>query len=77
MPDFVKRGIAVTLGTDDPGMFHTDLLTEYSKVAGLGVSTPQLVKLMEQGFHSAFLPADEKRKYLVDFRAAADSAGLL
>src|SRR5208282_2281105 len=71
LPDFVKRGIAVTLGTDDPGMFDTELLTEYSKVAGLGVSTAHLVKLMEQGFHSAFLPPDEKRKYLVDFRAAA------
>src|SRR5580698_1642982 len=77
LPDFVKRGIAVTLSTDDPGMFHTDLLTEYSNVASLGVSTPHLVKLMEQSFHAAFLPPDEKRKYLVDFRAAADSAGLL
>src|SRR6202050_1773292 len=37
LPDFIKRGISVTLSTDDPGMFHTDLLTEYSKVAGLGV----------------------------------------
>ena len=77
LPDFIKRGIAVTLSTDDPGMFHTDLLTEYSNVASLGVSTPHLVKLMEQSFHAAFLPPDEKRKYLVDFRAAADSAGLL
>ena len=32
---------------------------------------------MEQSFHAAFLPPDEKRKYLVDFRAAAKSAGLL
>ena len=77
LPDFIKRGIAVTLSTDDPGMFHTDLLTEYSNVASLGVSTPQLVKLMEQSYHAAFLPPDEKRKYLVDFRAAAESAGLL
>jgi aminodeoxyfutalosine deaminase len=77
LPDFIKRGIAVTLSTDDPGMFHTDLLTEYSNVASLGVTTPQLVRLMEQSFHAAFLPPEDKRKYLVDFRAAADSAGLL
>ncbi|HEY4949940.1 MAG TPA: adenosine deaminase [Candidatus Acidoferrales bacterium] len=77
LPDFIKRGIAVTLSTDDPGMFDTDLLTEYSNVASLGVSTQHLVQLMEQSFHAAFLPPDEKRKYLVDFRTAADSAGLL
>jgi aminodeoxyfutalosine deaminase len=77
LPDFLKRGIAVTLSTDDPGMFDTDLLTEYSKVAGLGVSTAHLVKLIEQSFHAAFLPPDEKRKYLVAFRAAAGSAGLV
>jgi len=67
----------VTLSTDDPGMFHTDLLTEYSNVASLGVATPQLLRLMEQSFHAAFLPPEDKRKYLLDFRAAADSAGLL
>jgi aminodeoxyfutalosine deaminase len=77
LPDFIKRGIAVTLSTDDPGMFHTDLLTEYSNVASLGVTTPQLVRLMEQSFHAAFLPPEDKRKYLLDFRAAANSAGLL
>jgi len=77
LPDFIKRGIAVTLSTDDPGMFHTDLLTEYSNVASLGVTTPQLLRLMEQSFHAAFLPPEDKRKYLVDFRTAVDSAGLL
>ena len=77
LPNFIKRGISVTLSTDDPGMFHTDLLTEYSNVASLGVSTAQLVQLMERSFHAAFLPPEDKRKYLVEFRAAADSAGLL
>ncbi|MFZ3218089.1 MAG: adenosine deaminase [Candidatus Acidiferrales bacterium] len=77
LPDFLKRGICVTLSTDDPGLFHTDLLTEYSKVASLGLSTQQLVQLAAQSFHAAFLPPDEKRKYLVDFGAAAKSAGLV
>jgi aminodeoxyfutalosine deaminase len=77
LPQFIKSGIAVTLSTDDPALFHTDLLTEYSKVASLGVPAPQLVKLMEQSFHAAFLPPEDKRKYLVDFRAAVESAGLI
>jgi len=77
LPDFLKRGMAITLSTDDPGLFHTDLLTEYSLAATLGVSTAQLVQLAEQSFLAAFLPPEEKRQMLVNFRAAAKSAGLV
>lgn len=77
LPAFIRRGLVVTLSTDDPGMFHTDLLTEYSKVASLGLTNQELVQLAEQSFHVAFLTPDDKRKLLVDFRAAAKSAGLV
>jgi aminodeoxyfutalosine deaminase len=77
LPAFIRRGLVVTLSTDDPGMFHTDLLTEYSKVASLGLTNQELVQLAEQSFHAAFLTPDDKRKLLVDFRAAAKSAGLV
>jgi aminodeoxyfutalosine deaminase len=77
LPEFLKRGLAITLSTDDPGLFNTDLLTEYSLAASLGISTAQLVQLAEQSFLSAFLPPEEKRQMLVDFRAAAKSAGLV
>jgi len=71
------RGSLVTLSTDDPGMFHTDLLTEYSHAASLGLSDRQLVKLAEQSFRAAFLSPAEQQRYLEDFRAAARSSGLL
>ena len=74
---FVTAGIPVTLSTDDPGMFHTDLLTEYSVAASLGLSDAQLLQLAEQSFNSAFLTAEEKRTYLDNFHAAAKSAGLV
>ena len=70
-------GSLVTLSTDDPGMFHTDLRTEYSRAASLGLSNSQLLQLAEQSFRSAFLPPVDKRRLLDDFRAAAKSAGLL
>jgi aminodeoxyfutalosine deaminase len=70
-------GSLVTLSTDDPGMFHTDLLTEYSCAASLGLSNSQLLQLAEQSFNAAFLPPLDKRQLLDDFRAAAISAGLL
>jgi aminodeoxyfutalosine deaminase len=74
---FLEAGLSVTLSTDDPGMFHTDLLTEYSRAASLGLSNQQILKLAEQSFHSAFLPPIDQRKLLDDFRVAAESAGLL
>jgi aminodeoxyfutalosine deaminase len=73
----IARGSLVTLSTDDPAMFHTDLLTEYSHAAALGLTKEQLLQLAEQSFNSAFLPPIEKRALLDGFRAAAKSAGLL
>jgi aminodeoxyfutalosine deaminase len=73
----MAQGVLVTLSTDDPAMFHTDLLTEYSHAASLGLSNAQLLQLAEQSFSASFLPPIEKRQLLEDFRAAAKSAGLL
>jgi aminodeoxyfutalosine deaminase len=74
---FLKLGVPVTLSTDDPGLFHTDLLSEYSHAAELGLSKEQLVQLAEQSFLAAFVSPEDKRQMLVDFRAAVKSAGLV
>lgn len=70
---FIKQGMTITLSTDDPAMFHTDLLTEYSVAASLGLSNQHLVQLAEQSFSTSFLPPEDKRRMLDDFRAAAKS----
>jgi aminodeoxyfutalosine deaminase len=70
---FVKQGLTVTLSTDDPAMFHTDLLTEYSVAASLGLSSQQLVQLAEQSISASFLPPEDKRRMLDEFRAASKS----
>lgn len=77
LPQFLARGILVTLSTDDPALFHSDLLTEYARAASLGLSDKQLLQLAEQSFSSAFLPPLDKRKLHEDFRAAAHAAALL
>jgi aminodeoxyfutalosine deaminase len=77
LPQFLERGLSVTLSTDDPALFHTDLLTEFSRAASLGLSDKRLLQLAEQSFHAAFLPPDDKRKLLDDFQAAAKTGGLL
>jgi aminodeoxyfutalosine deaminase len=76
LANFVKQGLTVTLSTDDPAMFHTDLLKEYSAAAFLGLSSQQLIRLAEQSFGSSFLPPEDKRRMLDEFRAAEKSAAL-
>lgn len=77
LPKLLSAGSLVTLSTDDPAMFSTDLLTEYSRAASLGLSPRQLLHLAEQSFRAAFLPLDDKRAYIETFRAAANSASAL
>lgn len=77
LKQLIEGGSMVTLSTDDPGMFHTDLLTEYSRAASLGLSNARLLELAEQSFSAAFLPPIDKRQLLDEFRAAAKTAGLL
>jgi aminodeoxyfutalosine deaminase len=73
LANFIKHGLTVTLSTDDPAMFHTDLLSEYSAAASLGLSSQQLVQLAEQSVSASFLPPEDKRRMLDDFRSAAKS----
>jgi adenosine deaminase len=77
LPKFIERGLAVVLSSDDPALFHTDLLSEYAHAESLGLSKQQLLQLAEQSFNAAFLPPLDKRQLLDDFRAATKSAGLL
>lgn len=76
LPWFIERGIRVTLSTDDPALFHTDLLSEYSRAASLGLSDAQLLRLARQSFDAAFLNPAEKRALHEQFRAAAKTAGV-
>ena len=62
------RGVPVTLATDDPAMFHTDLVREYSLGLQLGLRPAELADIAEMGFEFAFLPAEERRALLDGLR---------
>jgi adenosine deaminase len=58
---FLNRGIVVTVNTDDPSMFHTDMNNEYLQLhKSLGFTIPELFKLSLNAVVSSFLA--EKRK---------------
>jgi adenosine deaminase len=54
LPKLFRHGIPITLSTDDPTMFHTDLATEYRNAHLMGLSEPELRSLAQMSFTHAF-----------------------
>ena len=72
-----RAGIPITLSTDDPGMFRTNLLEEYQAAAVAGLSLHDLAHVAEEGFEAAFLPAPERDALRARFRETLRAQGLL
>jgi adenosine deaminase len=65
---FVESGLRVTVSTDDPSMFETDMNTEYLQLHHvLGFGAPELFKLSLNGLDSSFLPEEQKIKMRESF----------
>lgn len=54
LAEIVRRGVAVTLATDDPAMFHTSLEEEYRNAWGMGLTEEEIAGVVENGFRFAF-----------------------
>lgn len=69
--DFYKKGMMVTVNTDDPVFFKTDLIQEfYICKKDLGFSMEEIKQLVKNGFMAAFMSDDEKS----DWCAKVDKA---
>lgn len=78
LKQLAERGVPVTLSTDDPAMFHTDLLSEYANCTSvMGFSTANVLRLMEASFEHSFLSAQDKRQRLAAFRTKCTELGFL
>ncbi|WP_328593160.1 adenosine deaminase [Lentzea tibetensis] len=61
LPRLLDAGVAVTLSTDDPGMFHTDLDHEYVLCAEeFGLGTSDLAAIALAGVDASFAPDETK-----------------
>ncbi|HEV2102313.1 MAG TPA: adenosine deaminase [Candidatus Acidoferrum sp.] len=54
LAELVRRGVAVTLSTDDPAMFHTSLGEEYRHAHAIGLTEEEMAGVVENGFRFAF-----------------------
>ncbi len=64
-----KRGVPVTLSTDDPGLFDTTLLQEYAlAIKYFELAEADLAYIALQSIRSAFLPHGERMKLMQEFQ---------
>ena len=54
LAEIVRRGVAVTIATDDPAMFHTSLEEEYRNAWRIGLTEEEMAGVVENGFRFAF-----------------------
>ena len=76
LPGLLRSGLPLSISTDDPAMFETDLLREYGALIEMGLSTAELVRVAAAAFEGAFLPPAEKSAYLDMFHGRAAALGL-
>jgi aminodeoxyfutalosine deaminase len=77
LPSFFRRGLPVTLSSDDPAMFETTVSDEYRHVHRMGLTPGELVRLAEASFHHSFLAAEEKQAMLDKFHSGVAALGLV
>lgn len=64
LPAMLAAGLMVTLNSDDPPMFNTDLTGEYRTAYRLGLGAHDLAKLARNGVRASFLEPDPKTALL-------------
>ncbi|MCL4523287.1 MAG: adenosine deaminase [Acidobacteria bacterium] len=74
--ELYRRGLMISLGSDDPAMFHTSLDAEYDAGLRMGLTLNELVHIAAWGFVAAFLPSEEKAALLRAFHSKREALGL-
>jgi aminodeoxyfutalosine deaminase len=74
---FFRRGLPVTISSDDPAMFETTVSKEYFHAHRMGLQSVDLVRIAEASFQYAFLPVAEKAALLDEFHSGTAALGLV
>jgi aminodeoxyfutalosine deaminase len=70
LPRLLEAGVPVTLATDDPGMFHTDLNREYLLChQHFGLGRTELAELSRAGVRAAFCSPERAGALLAEIDA--------
>ncbi len=69
----VDQGVYVTVNSDDPAMFSTDLTQEYRLLARQGFSWDELWQLNLNAIEASFLPENEKAAYRAEWQQFSEN----
>jgi adenosine deaminase len=65
---YFQSGIPITLSSDDPAMFDTDIIAEYEKAQNeFGLTDVELIRIARTGFEVAFLSETDRLELLKEF----------
>lgn len=71
LPRLLDAGLKVSLGSDDPPLFDTDLIAEYVGAAqAFGWGPERLVSLARASIEQAFMPEERRARMLAGLRSA-------
>jgi adenosine deaminase len=71
--EMAERGLKIMVNSDDPTMFHTDVGSEYVRMASAAEWPPARVReLVLNGVEGAWLDDDEKRRLRAEFERELD-----
>lgn len=75
LPAILAAGVPVTIATDDPGMFHTDLDAEYRLLhSAFGLGVPAIADIVRSGIRAAFCDPQRRKALLAGVDAAQAAA---
>ncbi|HZP34245.1 MAG TPA: adenosine deaminase [Candidatus Acidoferrales bacterium] len=77
LPKLLRAGIPISISTDDPAIFSTDLADEFGSLGQMGLERQRILRIAETAFLGAFLPDADKSALLKSFRSEAAALGLL
>lgn len=73
--EMVRMGLNVTINTDAPASFATDINREYEKVAeAMGWGVAEIAAIARAGIAASYLPQDEKQALLNEVTAYSSAA---
>lgn len=76
LPAMLDAGLLVTLNTDDPTMFGTDLTEEYRTVHRMGLAPADLVRLAANGVRASYLGTAHRHALLAEIAEVAARHGV-